>query len=219
MSNLCKKASQKLHALARISSFIGLPQRWVIMKACFNSQFGYCPLVWMIHCRSINNKINRVHERRLRIVCKDKFSSFENLLEKDKTVKIQVRNLQVLVTEMLKVKNGIAPKIISDIFKLSNPTYNLRSKRAFVSNQVETVCFSTESLSQLPPKLWALLPQDMKTLTSLTQFKSQVKNGFYKTALAESSKYTSKMLALYNSVNSSLCNLFVFHLFIYFLIS
>ena len=44
-------------------------------------------------------------------------------------VKIYVRYLQVLLTEMFKVKNGIAPKIIGDIFKLFNPTYNLRNKR------------------------------------------------------------------------------------------
>lgn len=41
--------------------------------------------------------------------------NFEKLLEKDKVVKIHVRNLQVLVTEMFKVKNNIAPKITSDI--------------------------------------------------------------------------------------------------------
>ena len=44
-------------------------------------------------------------------------------------VKIYVRYLQVLLTEMFKVKNGIAPKIIGGIFKLFNPTYNLRNKR------------------------------------------------------------------------------------------
>ena len=53
-----------------------------------------------MHSQSINNKINRVHERALSIVHKNKFSSFENLLEKDKVVKIHVRSLQVLVTEM-----------------------------------------------------------------------------------------------------------------------
>ena len=95
----------------------------------------------MMHSRSINNKMNRIHECALRTVYKVTFSSFENFLEKDKAVKIHVRNLQVLLTEMFKVKNGLASKIISDIFKLSNPTYNLRKKRDFVSNHVKTVYF------------------------------------------------------------------------------
>ena len=53
------------------------------MNSFFNSQFNYCPLVWMFHSRSINNKINRLHERVLRIVYNDFKSSFKNLLEKD----------------------------------------------------------------------------------------------------------------------------------------
>ena len=73
MSNLCKKASQKLNALARISSFMDLTKGRLVMKAYTSSQFGYCPLVWM-HSRSVNSKIKRVHERALRIVYKDGFS-------------------------------------------------------------------------------------------------------------------------------------------------
>ena len=45
MSNQSKKASQKLNALACISSLMDLPKRWVIMEAYINSQYGYCQLV------------------------------------------------------------------------------------------------------------------------------------------------------------------------------
>ena len=55
MSNLCKKASQKLNARPRLTSFMDLPRRPVIMKAYINLQLGYCPLVWIMHNRSINN--------------------------------------------------------------------------------------------------------------------------------------------------------------------
>ena len=145
------------------------------MNAYINSRFGYYPLVWMMYSRFINNKINHVYERALMSVYKGKFSSFKNFLEKDEAVKIHVKNPQVLVTEMFKVKNGIAPKLISGIFKLSNPTHNMRNKGDFVSNRVKTVYFATKSLSYQGPKLWDLLTQQLKTLMSLTQFKSQVK--------------------------------------------
>ena len=92
------------------------------------------------------------------IVYKDELSIFNNLLEKDKVIKIHVTNLQVLVTGMFKVKNAIVPKLISGIFKLFNPTHSLRNTRDFVSNHVKTVYFGTESLSYLVPKLWDLLP-------------------------------------------------------------
>ena len=64
---MCKKASQKLYALARIAPFMDLKQRRNITEAFVESQFGYCPLIWMFHSRGLNNKINRIHERALRI--------------------------------------------------------------------------------------------------------------------------------------------------------
>ena len=67
VSNLCKKASQKLHALTRISSYISSDKLLLLMKAFIESQFNYCPLVWMFHNRTTNNRINRIHERTLRV--------------------------------------------------------------------------------------------------------------------------------------------------------
>ena len=50
------------------------------MKAFIESQFSYCLLIWMFHSRGVNNKINHLHERLLRIVYKDNISLFEDLL-------------------------------------------------------------------------------------------------------------------------------------------
>ena len=47
------------------------------MKSFTESQFGYCPLIWMFHGREVNNKINHLHERSLRIVYKDSNTSFK----------------------------------------------------------------------------------------------------------------------------------------------
>ena len=68
VTDLCTKASQKLHALSRISNFMNLQQREKKMNDFINSQFGYCPLVWMLHSRKLNTRINRIHERALRVV-------------------------------------------------------------------------------------------------------------------------------------------------------
>ena len=72
INSLCKKASQKLNALARIAPYVCLEKRKTVMKAYITSQFGYCPLVWMFHSRSLNNKINSLHERALRITYSDR---------------------------------------------------------------------------------------------------------------------------------------------------
>ena len=89
---VCKKVSQKLLALARVSKFISKKKLRVIMKAFIMSQFSYCPLVWMRHSRTLN-KINKLHERVLRLVYVDRQSTFEELLNIDKSVTIHHRNL------------------------------------------------------------------------------------------------------------------------------
>ena len=45
VNNLCEIASTKLNALARISGYMNLPKRKIIMKSFITSQFGCCPLV------------------------------------------------------------------------------------------------------------------------------------------------------------------------------
>ena len=64
--------------------------------------FYYCTLVRMICSRKMNNKINHLEERSLRIVCSDKTSPFGKLLEIDRSIPIHIRNLQVLAAEFSK---------------------------------------------------------------------------------------------------------------------
>ena len=126
---LCKKASQKLYSLARIAQFMDLKQRRNIMKAFVESQFGYCPLIWMFHSRGRNNKINRIHERALRKKYKDK--SFQEVLEKDNYVSIHHRNIKKLAIEICKVLHGFSPPILNDIFVSVSHPYNLKAKGEF----------------------------------------------------------------------------------------
>ena len=70
-----KKASLKLNALARIAPFMNVTKKRSIMKSFIESQFGYCPLIWTFRSRGLSNKINRIHERALRIRYNDKSSS------------------------------------------------------------------------------------------------------------------------------------------------
>ena len=101
----------------------------------------------------MNNKINRLHERCLRIVHSDKTSSFEKLLEKDGSVTIHTRNLQTLATEMFKVYKNLSPAIIADLFHVRQNNYNLRHDSYFAIPNVKSVYHGTESLSNLGPRM------------------------------------------------------------------
>ena len=87
------------------------------MKSFIMSHFSYCPLVWLYLSRTLNSKINKLHERALRPACDDRQSTFEELLNIDKSVTIHHRNLQVLATELYKVHHGLAPELMNDIFQ------------------------------------------------------------------------------------------------------
>ena len=102
VTSLYKKANQKLHALSRIAHYVDYEKLKHVMGAFILSQFNYCPLVWMASERGLNNKINHLHEKALRIAYKGKISDFKVLPEKDNAVTIHVRNIQLLMTEILR---------------------------------------------------------------------------------------------------------------------
>ena len=103
------------------------------MKAFIEPQFSYCPLIWMFHSTRVNNKINNLHERWLRIVYKDNIRSFEDILKKDRPFTIHQRNIQSLAIELFKVKGNLSNNIMYDIFQTRKINYNLRSQTDFAS--------------------------------------------------------------------------------------
>ena len=153
-----------------------LDQTRALMKAYFMSQFGYCPLVWMNHSRSLNNRINTLHKRALRLVYSDFTSSFTELLWKDNSVTVHQKNLQNLAIEMFKVKYNLVAKIMNEVFKLKTRSFNTRHKTDFQRRNVKTVIYGSETLWSLGPKIWDLIPIELRNLTSLNVFKSKIKS-------------------------------------------
>ena len=117
IEDICQKASQKLNALARLVPYMGTTKKRILMNAFFKLQFNYYPLLRMSCNRSLNTKINRQHERCLRIVCNDKKSNFNELLVKDGSVSIHHQNLQKVTVEMFKVSRRLGPEIVNESFQ------------------------------------------------------------------------------------------------------
>ena len=146
------------------------------MKTFVESQFNYCPLTWMLHSRTLNNEINGLHERSLRIVYSDYKSSFNTLLEKDGSFSIHHRNIQSLAIEIYKFLHGLSPTIMGDIIKLNRPpTCNLRTRQELFGRNPKAVRYGTETISFLAPKIWAIVPQNIKNCTSLSSFKINIR--------------------------------------------
>ena len=66
----------------------------------------------MCYNRTYKNKINRLHEKCLRLIYNDKRSSFEDLLEIDNSVSIHHKHLKALSTERFKVHTKTFPDIM-----------------------------------------------------------------------------------------------------------
>ena len=118
----------------------------------------------MFHSSAVNNKINNLHEKSLRLIYKNKSNvSFDELLKMNKSVTIHQKNLQYLATEIFKVRNGLGPEIMKDIFQFIDKPYNLRNNSIIQRHQNRTVYFGTESITSLAPKILELMPSEIKS--------------------------------------------------------
>ena len=128
----------------------------------------------MFHSREINNRINRLQERSLRIVYQDHKSSFQALLKKDGSFTIHERNIQRLGIELYKVAYGIAPELSRLTFP-TKPDIKYPWENIFKTFNVRTVSWGTETLSHLGPRIWSLIPLEFKKLKYL-KFKEKIRS-------------------------------------------
>ena len=146
------------------------------LKAFIASEFGYCPFLWMFLSRKLDNRVNKLNERALRIIYQDYASSFTELLEKDNSTTMHNRNIQLLATELFKIKNGLSPTFMNEIF-VENVKYHcdLRKETKFKRNNVKTVYNETETLTFLGPRIWKIVPDYVKKSNSFEEFKLKIR--------------------------------------------
>ena len=154
-----------------------LKKRKLVVNAFFSSQFNYCPLIWMCDNRTYKNKINRLHERCLRLIYIDKCSSFEELSVKDKSFSIHHKSIHALAIKMFKVYTKTSPEIMQEFFHIKNQEhyYIIRNQIDFVIPTVKLVNYGLESIRFLGPKIWKSLPNNLKKKESIESFKMAFK--------------------------------------------
>ena len=121
----------------------------------------------MFYNRTLNNILNKLHEKALRLAYKDDSSSFQELLDLDDAVTIHCRNLQKLAIEMYEVKNKISPSPLRELFNENINSHDLRSKRYWEASIVRTVHYGTKTIKYRGPKTWEMVPNFNKGSTSL----------------------------------------------------
>ena len=125
------------------------------------------------HSRKLNDRINHIHERGLRMVYGDYVSSFEELLKRDGSVTTHHRNIQLVAIVMFKVKNGLCPEIMRDLFELKE---GRDGNMKFVIPRVKTEFMGKLSLRYFGPVVWeTMLPNVYKEIKLLEKFKEDIK--------------------------------------------
>ena len=165
VQTLCKVAGGKVTALNRLINIVPMERKKILMNSFIESQFSYCPLVWMFcYSRRLNNKIDNIHERGLRMVYRDYVSSFDELLRKNKSVRIHHRNIQLVAVAMFKVKFGLCSLMMKDLFEFNlshdNSTFKIpKTKGEYIGKM---------SLRYFGPVVWEImLPNLLRKLLTL----------------------------------------------------
>ena len=110
-TNLCRKAANQINALKRLSSFMGMTEKTILMKSFILSNVNYCLLVWHFCSKRDTDKMEKIEKRALRIVLDDYESDYETLLQKVKMQTLHVGRVKTLATEIYKTLHSLKPKL------------------------------------------------------------------------------------------------------------
>ena len=131
IANICLKANQKLSPLSRLAGSLTFDRKWILFKPFCESQYKYCPLIWIFCSRTVNNRIDELYERALRLVHGDYETSFFDLLVIDGSFTVHHTNIQTLLLEMYKIKHNSSENCLKVQFRVVNGNCNLRFRSDF----------------------------------------------------------------------------------------
>ena len=134
LKNICKKANQKLNAVARITKFTSLFQGKTLLNSFIKSQFSYYLLIWIFTFKVLRKKINRIHEKSLRLVLNDHQSTLDEMLDTLTEKAIHQECIDSLPTEVYKFLDGYSPDVMNDVSHLRQNICNLRNVPAFATD-------------------------------------------------------------------------------------
>ena len=176
VQTLCKSASAEVKALFRIRPYLNLISAKRLCEAFVLSCFNYCPLIWMYGCKSNHALISKVQFRALQAVYLNFSSSFTELLGRDASVSIHVKNLRSLLTEIYKIIHRESPSFLWDMFETKSSPYSLRSGESLRLPPTKTQKFGSRSIAFRGSLLWNSLPYSLKSAESLKLFKIKIKS-------------------------------------------
>ena len=178
ISNICKKAGNKINAISRIQSFLGQKEKKALVNTFLYSNFNYCSLVWHFSTKKSTNKVEKIKSIAYKITL---FSIITTLLKhrwstcKSLQSSMEIKHLRTLAMEIFKTLNDINLNYMKEIFYLS-PSLMKHKKYDLFVHCLNRTKYGNH-LRVLKPHVWNSLPEEIKQLSSLNAFKNYLKVG------------------------------------------
>ena len=174
ISELCKKASERVGVLARLGNLITTETKLLLYKTAIMPYLTYCHHTWHFCKASDTRKVERIQERALRIVYNSHSETYMNLLDRAKLPSLLNRRLQDIFILMYKVKYRLVPDLIYGIFSTKSCKYSFRNQN-FDIPRFNSVLYGNHSLRYLGPFLWNKLDKNITETSSLSRFKFHIR--------------------------------------------
>ena len=177
VKELCKSANKRAGALMRLRNKLNVDQKILLYNSFIKSQFSYCPLIWMFHGKSTNNKVNRIQKRALMAVYNDFHSTFDQLLSKGNHSPIHELNLKFLITKVFQCVNKESPPLLNGFFDTKDNCHNLRIRNLLqLPINCSTQTYGIHSFSYRGSATWNSLPDNIKESASSSVLKSKLQS-------------------------------------------
>ena len=138
------------------------------------SQFNYCCLVWMFCSKTLQNKINQIQKRALRIVYNEPNLNLDKLVELDKSTTIHIKNTITLIPEVYKTTSGENPIFMDKIFSQKKQYYNLRITNLQSFPNVIGSKYGTNTFGFRATHLCNQVPDSIKNESNAKCFKAKL---------------------------------------------
>ena len=99
--NLCIKAANQIHVLKRLSSFMVMTEKTILMKSFVLSNFIYYSLAWHF-CSERDTEEWKRSKKALRMVLDNYESDYKTFLQKSKMQTLHVGGVKILAIEILR---------------------------------------------------------------------------------------------------------------------
>ena len=167
-------ASAKIKGLGRIRNRLNLSLAQILYNAFILSQFNYCCHVWIFCSKTLQNKINQIQKRAVRIVYNEPNLNLDKLVELDKITTIHIKNIITLLTEVYRTTSGENPIFMNKIFTQKKQYYNLRITNLLRFPKVIGSKYGTNTFAFCSTHLWNQVTDSIKNEPNTKCFKAKL---------------------------------------------